>query len=258
MIGYIDSHAHVPICKESTDQIVHEVIENHFLHIMNVGYDFASSMASLELAKKYSWMDASFGIHPHYIGSDENTISTFLQEQLQHQEYKAVGEIGLDTVKSTTSLSLQRKCFSQQIAFAFEHHYPIIVHNRQADQEVYDVLKHFSGIRGVMHCYSSDRKMAEKFLNLGFYLSFSGNITYKRNIELREVVKMIPKNRILLETDCPYLTPIPYRGKVLNKPLFVMEVYKKAAFLRDVQISELSERIVCNYRTLFHGGMYEC
>jgi TatD DNase family protein len=234
VIGYIDSHAHVPICKESTDQIVHEVIENHFLHIMNVGYDFASSMASLELAKKYSWMDASFGIHPHYIGSDENTISTFLQEQLQHQEYKAVGEIGLDTVKSTTSLSLQRKCLSQQIAFAFEHHYPIIVHNRQADQEVYDVLKHFSGIRGVMHCYSSDRKMAEKFLNLGFYLSFSGNITYKRNIELREVVKMIPKNRILLETDCPYLTPIPYRGKVLNKPLFVMEVYKKAAFLRDV------------------------
>ncbi len=258
MIGYIDSHAHIPICKESEDQIVQEAIENHFLHIMNVGYDPASSADSLKLAKKYSWIDAAFGIHPHYIGLHEGTLSVFLQNQLQNSEFKAVGEIGMDTVKSKTDLSLQRKCFSEQIAFALEHHYPIIVHNRDADQEVYDVIKQFSGIQGVMHCYSSDRKMAEKFLKLGFYLSFSGNITYKRSIELREVVKMVPKNKLLLETDCPYLTPIPYRGKVLNKPFFVMEVYKEAAFLRDVQIEELSKQIICNYRTLFHGGMYEC
>ncbi len=254
MIQYIDSHAHIPLCKEPVEDIIKEVVENHFDHIMNVGYNPESSRASLDLARQYDWIDASFGIHPHYLDSYQDEISAFLQNQIVHQEYRAVGEIGMDKVKSQTDLTLQRACFIQQVDFACQHHYPIIVHNREADLEVYEVLKQFPGIEGVMHCYSSDRKMAEKFLNLGLYLSFSGNITYKRSIELREVVKIVPGDKLLLETDCPYLTPVPYRGKVLNRPLFVKEVYAEVATLRNISLETLHEAMMKNYRNLFHGG----
>ncbi|MDD4028418.1 MAG: TatD family hydrolase [Caldisericia bacterium] len=254
MIHYVDSHAHIPICKESVGDIIEEAVENHFDRIMNVGYDLASSEASLHLAKTFEWIDASFGIHPHYLNMYEKEIDTFLQTQRVHKEYRAVGEIGMDTVKSQTDLSLQRLCFTQQVDFAIKHQYPIIVHNREADEEVYEVLKQFPGIRGVMHCYSSDRKMAEKYLNIGLFLSFSGNITYKRSSELREVVKMVPIDRLLLETDCPYLTPLPYRGKTLNRPVYVKEVYKEAATLKNISLEVLSERLMKNYYTLFLGG----
>ncbi|MCK5848879.1 MAG: TatD family hydrolase [Caldisericia bacterium] len=254
MIELVDSHAHIPICKETEENVIKEAQEAGVIQIMNVGYDPESSLQSLVISEKYDWIDASFGIHPHYLSEMHVYLQKFLEEEHKKAKYLAIGEIGMDSVKSETSIDLQKECFSKQLRFALENNYPVIVHNRGTDQEVLKILQEYAGIRGVMHCYSSNREMAEKYLKLGLFLSFSGNITYKRSIELREVVKIIPKNRILLETDCPYLTPQKYRGKTLNKPSFVEEVYKTCVSMREENIEELSKQIKSNYLKLFHGG----
>jgi TatD DNase family protein len=254
VIEYVDSHAHIPICKDTEENVIKEAQDTGLVQIMNVGYDPASSLQSLAISKKYDWIDASFGIHPHYLNEMHQHLKEFLKEEHEKAKYSAIGEIGMDSVKSETSIDLQKECFRTQLKFALENNYPVIVHNRGTDKEVFESLKEYTGIRGVMHCYSSDREMAEKYLKLGLFISFSGNITYKRSIELREVVKIVPKNKILLETDCPYLTPQKYRGKTLNKPSFVEEVYKTCVSLREEGIDELSEQVKNNYLELFHGG----
>lgn len=254
MIGFIDSHAHIPTCKEDNSQIIQEAKENGLIRILNVGFDIPSSRESLQLSKEYDWIDSSFGIHPHFIGDEKENIIPFLQAQSKEKKYCAVGEIGMDKVKSETDIEIQKEWFRCQVAFACEKNYPVIVHNRNADEEVYAVLSEFSSVKGVMHCFSSDSRMAEKFLEIGMHISFSGNITYKNSNELRLAVKMIPDDRLLLETDSPYLTPIPYRGKSLNRPVFVKKVYEKAAECRQIDLESLTKQVYSNYNKLFHGG----
>ena len=250
-----DSHAHLTDNRFDSDRkdVIEKAIQAGISGIINPGACMKSSEASVELSKEYDLIYAAVGIHPHDAKEAKEADYDKLRCWLQNEpKVIAVGEIGLDYYYDFSPKDVQREVFIRQLQLAKETGLPVIIHNRDSHGDMMEILRREArGVKGVLHCYSGSVEMARELLQMGFYLSFAGPLTYKNAAKLPDVVKEVPLERILIETDCPYLTPQPYRGK-RNEPSYVRFVAEKIAELKGKSWQEVAETTKENTLLLFN------
>jgi TatD DNase family protein len=249
----IDSHAHLEMKEFDADRdaVVGRAAAAGLSAIITVGTTIPDCEKVAALARRYPQVYAAVGIHPHEVkGIDAGTYDV-LRELARQEKVVAIGEIGLDFFYDLSPRDIQLQRFVEQLDLAAELDMPVIIHDRDAHAETLDILRSRKGrVRGVLHCFSSDLDMARECVSLGFYISVAGPVTYKKAEQLREVAKHVPMDRLLIETDCPYLAPQPWRGK-RNEPAYVVETACCIAELRGVAAEELQSRTEENTRHLF-------
>ena len=249
----IDSHCHLYI-KNSPEQqhrLIKEAAADGVSKIINIGIDIETSKLSLDLAEKYDSLYATVGIHPHDAKKLNDQSIEGLRKLAAHHKVVAIGEIGLDFYRNLSPKPLQYEAFEKQLELAIELKKPIVIHTREALEETIDVVKKCAAdlVGGVFHCFPGDAADAERVIELGFSVSFGGVMTFK-NSTMAEVASQVPLDRIILETDSPYLTPLPFRGKQ-NRPAYVKYVYQKLAELKDLPIADIVSIIDRNCIKLF-------
>lgn len=242
----IDTHCHLPHKKYSKtlDQIIADAAKSGIANMVNIGTSLKENTEALKVSEKYINVFSAVGIYPH---DDKEVLLETLESELTKQilsskKVVAIGECGLDISnwEGGRSVKEQIPLFEMQLALASKHNLPVVIHNRGGDDVIFDILTPYTqkGLIGVAHCFASDKGVAQRYLDLGFYLSFSAMITYKGRDALREVAKWVPQDRILVETDAPYLPPQQFRGQV-NEPKNVVEVAKKLAEIRGEQLENI-------------------
>ena len=247
----VDSHAHLQFPQFDVDRcaVIRSAWEQDVVAIVNVGTDLASSRGAVDLGGAHISVYATVGVHPH----DAKSINTGVLEELKalarHPKVVAIGEIGLDYYRDLSPRPVQRRAFADQLALAQDLGLPIVVHSREALGDVLDGLRDWSG-EGVLHSYSGGPQRLDQVLGLGFYISIAGPVTFPKADELREVASRIPLNRLLVETDCPYLTPVPYRGR-RNEPAHVRYVVEAIARTREEHGEDVARSTADNARRLF-------
>ncbi|WP_026893597.1 TatD family hydrolase [Clostridiisalibacter paucivorans] len=251
----LDSHAHLDDKRfdRDRDKLIRELKENDVSLVINPGADVASSVRAVSLAEKYDNIYAAVGVHPHEAKAmDEDTIE-ILRNLAKKDKVIAIGEIGLDYYYDNSPRDIQKKWFREQIKLAKELKLPIIVHDRDAHKDTFDIIKEEKdeNLTGVLHCYASSADMAKEYIKLGFYISFAGPITFKNAKTPKEVAKAIPLERILIETDSPYLTPEPHRGK-RNDPVYVRYIAGIIAELKGITFEEVANATAKNAKELFN------
>jgi TatD DNase family protein len=250
---YVDTHVHLTDEKfEDVDKIIKNYKEAGVDFVVNAGYDMPSSYKGKELADKYESVYFAAGIHPSDSLKIQKDDFSNIEKLLTNKKAVAYGEIGLDYHYEIIDKQIQKKIFLEQSEIAYSLNLPVIIHSRDATEDMIDIIKNnrkfFEG--SIMHCFSGSVETAKIFLKMGVYISFAGPITFKNSKNLSEVAKIVPKEKILCETDCPYLSPEPFRGK-LNEPKNVVLVLEKLAFYRNENIEELAHNIKQNALTLF-------
>lgn len=241
---FIDTHAHLDDKRfsEDFDDVCKRIHDNQITKVINVGYNYQSSKRSFDLANRYDWIQCTVGYHPH----DAKTADEAGYQQLRHwtesPEVIAIGEIGLDYYYDHSPREVQQQVFRQQIRIAKEVGLPVIIHNRDAHQEVYDILSEEGAkeVGGIMHCYSGSYEMAKRFIDLNFFISLAGPVTFKNAKTVKDIARNIPLEYLLIETDSPYLTPEPHRGK-RNEPSYVRLVAEEIANLREIDVITLAK-----------------
>jgi hydrolase, TatD family len=237
-----DSHAHYNDKRfdDNRDDIIAEVFNSGIGRIMNVGTNVGTSLESIELAEKYENIYASVGVHPHdteKIEDEKQTIDE-IYKLLHHKKVMALGEIGLDFYYDFSARDIQVKWFDIQMQIAADTGYPVIIHDREAHGACVDTVSKYPNVTGIFHSYSGSAEMAAELIKRGWYISFSGVITFKNAAKILEVVKTIPLDRLLIETDCPFLAPHPMRGK-LNHSGYMIYTAEKAAELCGISYDEM-------------------
>ncbi|HHX66941.1 MAG TPA: TatD family hydrolase [Gallicola sp.] len=250
----IDSHAHLDDRKFNYDRdlIIKDLYNNYVAYYINPASDMESSKNTLELSSKYDFIFSAIGVHPHEAESftDENLEE--LRQMAKNEKVVAIGEIGLDYYYDNSPREIQREVFRKQMNLAKELGLPVIIHSRDAYGETFDILNEFKGeVIGVMHCYSGSIEMAKRYMSLGYYISFAGPVTFKNAKNVKDTAKQIPLDRLLIETDSPYLTPTPNRGK-RNEPKYVKYVAETIAQLRNLETDEIIEASRENTIKLFN------
>ncbi|MCC5911122.1 MAG: TatD family hydrolase [Clostridiaceae bacterium] len=250
-----DSHAHLDDRRfdEDRDKVIKGFRGDEIKYMLNPGADLNSSIKAVNLAQKYDAIYAAVGVHPHNVKDmDEDTIE-ILKSLTKKEKVVAIGEIGLDFYYDHSPREQQRQWFRRQIQLAKEVNLPIIIHDRDAHGEVFDILEeHKAGDIGcVMHCYSASVELAREYIKRGIYISIAGPVTFKNAKKTYEVAKEIPLEWLLIETDSPYLTPIPYRGK-RNEPSYVRYVAGTIAEAKGISFEEVAEKTTENAKQLFH------
>ena len=240
----IDSHAHLDDRRFNADRdmLIKSLKENNVDLVLNIGADIKTSWASVDLAKKYDNIYAVVGVHPHSAKDLEGSDLSELRSMAKQDKVVAIGEIGLDYYRDNSPRDIQRKWFKKQIELAQELDMPVVIHSREATQETFDILKEASKkkkLKGILHSYSGSYEMAVEYIKLGFYISISGPVTFKNARVLRDLAARIPLDKLIIETDAPYLTPEPYRGK-RNEPMFVKYVAEKIAEVRGTTFEEIA------------------
>lgn len=248
----IDSHCHLYLGSwaDNLRLILQDAESNGVGKIISPGIDLDTSQKCIEIAEIYDDIYAAAGIHPHDAKDAQSDYLDSLRKMLKQPKVVAVGEIGLDFYRNISDADIQFKIFREQLKLAQDSDLPVIIHNRNSDKDIIETLKDFKSVRGVAHCFSSDLATAEKFLEMGFYISFAGNLTYK-NSDLPDVAKEIPLYRLLVETDAPYLSPMPFCGKE-NQPGRVKYVAEKLAECKGIDFDEIEEVTQNNTETLFN------
>lgn len=243
----IDTHAHFDDEAFDTDRddLLSRLYKEGIKGIVNIGADIKSSMASIELAGKYSHVFAAVGIHPSYTGNISDNDIEKLRSMAKYERVLAIGEIGLDKYWNEPDVEIQKKWFVKQLELARECSLPIVIHSRDAAKDTFDIMKENKAgdIGGVIHCYSYGVDMAREFLNMGFFLGIGGVSTFKNAKKIREVIEYTPLDRIVIETDSPYLAPTPHRGKRNDSSYlkYVIEVLAKIKNKTAAQIETITE-----------------
>jgi TatD DNase family protein len=257
----IDTHAHLDFHQFDPDRkaVLRRALDAGVGTIVTIGTDVATSRAAVDLATRYSGVFATVGMHPHDAKALDGDALAALRELGRGPKVVAIGEIGLDFYRDRSPRDVQRRAFRAQLAWAAVLGKPVVVHDRDAHDEVMSILIDWAaGLRhtplagrvGVLHTFSGDVPMARRALEAGFYISVSGPVTYKNARELPEVVRAVPLDRLLVETDCPFLAPEPHRGK-RNEPAYVRFVAERVADLKGVPIDEVARATTENARRLF-------
>ena len=252
---YIDSHCHInfPELKTNIENVLSNMKEKKITNALCVSVELDSFPEVLAMAEAYDHIYASVGVHPDYEDIREPGVEELVQIAADHQKVVAIGETGLDYFRLKGDLTWQRHRFRNHIRAAKEAKLPLIIHTRQAQEDTIQIMSEEGAnqTRGVMHCFTESYEMAKQALNLDFYISFSGIITFKNAEDLRETAKKIPLDRILIETDSPYLAPVPNRGK-MNEPSNVVYVAEKIAELHNCSVDKVAEQTSKNFFDLFH------
>ncbi len=250
---FIDTHVHLTDkrFKNDIEQVISRATASNVVKMINVGADLQSSIKAVSQTKEHDMIYSTVGFHPHGAKEvDESNYQTLI-DLMKGDKVLAVGEIGLDYHYDFSPREIQKEVFNVQMEIAKMYKYPVVIHNRESHEDVYSVLNKFSGsVKGVMHCYSGSYEMAKRFLDLGYYISIAGPITFKNARKLPEVVEKIPLDRLLIETDCPYLAPTPYRGK-RNEPAYVVEVAKKISEIRNISLEKVASATMENSQRIF-------
>ncbi len=255
-LALIDTHAHIQSKEFANDvaEVIQRARDAGVEKIIVVGGagELASNHAALQLAESFTGLYATIGMHPHDAKEVSEEDLKGLRELMGNAKVVAIGETGLDFYYNHSPRQIQIDLFRRFIHMARETGLPLVVHNREAHQEVAELLQQEGKekIRGVLHCFTGDYEAAKRFLDMGFYLSFGGIITFKNADSLRDVVRKLPLNRVLVETDSPYLAPVPHRGK-RNEPAFVGLVAETMARVLGIPLAELGQATTQNARDLF-------
>ena len=249
---YFDSHAHLNDARfqQDFDEILARMAENRVTRMMNIGCDLPSSENSVRLAERFDWVWAAVGSHPDdadHVG--EARIAVYRQ-LAKHPRVKAIGEIGLDYHYEDVPRGVQQQAFRMQMALAEELSLPVVVHEREAHGDGLAIVDEFPNVRGVFHCFSGSPELAHELVRRGWYIGFTGVVTFKNARRAVETAQSIPLDRILIETDCPYMAPEPYRGR-RNDPSYVPLVAQKIAALRGISAEEAAQATWDNACRLF-------
>lgn len=249
-----DSHTHLNAeqFKEDIPETIQHAKELGVTEMAVVGFDQQTIHKSLELSQQYAEIQSIIGWHPTEAGSYTPAIEKQLQEQLRLPKIVALGEIGLDYYWMEDPKDVQERVFRRQIAIAKEMNLPISIHTREAMEDTYKILKEedIRDIGGIMHSFSGDSEWMKKFLDLGMHISLSGVVTFKKALEVQDVARQVPLESLLVETDAPYLAPVPYRGK-RNEPGYTRYVVEKIAELRELPFEEIAKQTTKNAHRLF-------
>lgn len=245
-----DSHAHIDdIAFDGIlDTLIPDIASNGVAGIVCCGCNEASSKKALELADKYDIVYGAVGIHPEDVNNSSNT--DFIKNMISHKKCVAIGEIGLDLYWEKENKELQIEVFKKQLEIAKEFNLPVLVHDREAHADTLELLKKYKP-KGVLHCFSGSVEMAEEILKLGMYIGVGGVITFKNAKKLPDVVRMLPEDRILLETDCPYLSPEPLRGKLCHSGLITFTA-QKVAEIKNTSTENILNLTLQNAKCLFN------
>lgn len=248
----IDTHSH--LFDDEFDDIV-ECIDrckaNNVNKVILVGFSSETNKKAIEYSKKYDIFYPTAGVHPSEASDNYLDLFNELVEFVNNNKVYAIGECGLDYHWTKDNVKQQTELFKLQCELAIKLDLPIIVHMRDATKDTYDILKEYKGkIKGVMHCYSGSYEMAQEFIKLGFYISLGGPVTFKNAKESKIVAQNIPLNRLLIETDCPYLAPVPKRGS-RNESSYVKYILEEISILRGIPVKELEKELDDNTKTLF-------
>jgi TatD DNase family protein len=252
----VDSHCHLDHLNLDIARVLKRASDNGVGHLLSVGLDPAQSLTVINIAETYPNVSASIGIHPTEKLEKELSVEGLIKLG-SHPKVIAIGETGLDFYREEDreNQHLQETRFRAHIRAARELQKPLIVHSRMARQETIRILteENARDVGGVLHCFTENWEMAKQAMALNFYISFSGIITFKNAMELQDVVKLMPSDKILIETDAPYLAPVPFRGKP-NEPAYVKYTAEKMAGLRQVEVEKVAEVTTQNFFALFTGA----
>lgn len=253
-MNLFDSHSHVNMetFADDLDQVLERSFAAGMAGIIAVGTDVSDSIRGVEIADQWPRVYATVGIHPHETKNATEKSYQLLKALAGNEKVVAYGEIGLDFYRNHSPREVQVKEFARQLALAAELQLPIVIHDREAHQDVLEIIKVEQGYRcgGIIHCFSGDYKLAATYVDLGFMISIPGTITFRNNQLQAEVVKHLSLDDLLIETDCPYLTPVPYRGK-RNEPLYVQYVAEAIASIKGVSVEAVAEKTCRNAMRVF-------
>lgn len=251
----IDSHCHLndEAFKDDVEEVIARAHASHVTHILVLGWDIESSKEAIALAERHEGVYAAVGVHPQNQGPIPFSALEEIRELSRHEKVIAIGEIGLDFhwEKDPEVHERQKEWFIKQIELANELSLPVSIHARDATQATHDILKDHPVKEGaVLHCYSGSPEMMREFSKLGLYFGFDGPVTFKNSAKTKECAAICPLDKMLTETDSPYLSPSPFRGK-RNEPMRIKEILEELAFIKGLGLTELDRQIETNFKTLF-------
>jgi len=250
---FIDSHAHIQLSQFNRDRdaVLKRAHEVSVSHILAIGFDMETSLGAIELAEQHTHIYATVGMHPHDAKDlTDDTLKTF-RELAAHRKVIALGEMGLDYYRNLSPRPVQKEAFEKQLDLAEELQLPIVIHNRDAYMDILPILEARQGkIRGVLHCFTGDVELMRRSLIIGFHIGIGGIVTYPNAKDVQAVAQEVPADKLLIETDCPWLTPQFRRGK-RNEPAYVHAVAEKIAELRGTSIETIGETTTDNFQKLF-------
>jgi len=249
----VDTHVHLNSKKFKDDlpQVISRAHEAGVELMIVVGFDHETNLKAIELAEKYPFIYATVGFHPTDARHVKESDYEILIKQLQHEKVVGVGECGLDFYWDKEFIDKQIEVFRRQIELSIKFDKPLVIHMRDASEATYNVLSEYENLKGIMHCYSGSAEMVEMYLKLGLHISLGGPVTFKNGRVPKEVAKIVPINKLLIETDAPYLSPHPFRGKT-NEPARVKLVAEEIARIRDISYTEIADKTAKNAYKLFN------
>ena len=238
----IDTHTHIDMIESHTaDEIIQLAAENNVKKMIIPGVTPDSDNVIFPLIEKYENCFGMLGVHPSEAKLYNEEAEEHIEKMLQHDKITAIGEIGLDYYWDKTFNDIQQEVFIKQIKLANKHNLPICVHDREAHKDTFDILKEYNkGSEVVLHCYSGSVEFAKECIKEGWYLGLGGVVTFKNAVKMKETAKEIPLAKIVLETDAPYLTPVPFRGKE-NQPAYVKYVAEEISYIKGIPLDEVAE-----------------
>lgn len=248
----VDTHCHLDFTQFDADRdaVIQRAADAGVNYLVNIGATLGSSTAACELAAKYSQVYAGVGVHPHDADGFDQNAEDKLRELALRNKVVAIGETGLDFYRNLSSEENQLAAFNRQIQLAKDLKLPLVIHSRQAEEQVMQVLKTAMPVKAVIHCFSGDEIFLRGCLGLGFFISFTCNITYKKAQGLRDMVSLTPLDRLMLETDAPYLSPEGFRGK-RNEPMQVKLLAEAVSLIKGVSVDEIAEKTTKNAKEFF-------
>jgi TatD DNase family protein len=253
MINIFDSHAHYDddAFKEDRDETIKGLCKENVIGVLNCGASIQGARDSVELANKYDFFYAAVGIHPEHADQFDEKIIGELKLLAENKKVKAIGEIGLDYYyEENPPREIQKTTFRTQMSLAKELGLPVVIHDRDAHEDTLNILKEFPQVTGVVHCFSGSIEFAKECLKLGYYIGFTGVVTFKNAKKIIDVAKEVPLDRVLVETDAPYMAPVPYRGK-RNQSDYVKYIIEKLAEIKETTVEKISEITIENTKKLF-------
>lgn len=248
-----DTHAHYDSDSfdEDRENVIKELKENGVIGVLNCGSDLYGLRKSVELAKEFDMFYAAVGIHPENADEFNEDVVKEIKEFVKNEKVKAIGEIGLDYYwEENPPREVQKEVFRAQMKLADELNLPVVIHDRDAHKDTLEIMKEFPNVIGVVHCFSGSVEFAKECIKLGYYIGFTGVLTFKNAKKLVNVCREIPAERMLVETDCPFMAPVPFRGK-RNKSDYIEYIIDKMSEIRGISGEEMNEILLNNKKRLF-------
>ena len=254
---FTDTHAHLfyPNFKDDLDEVLNRSKEKGIDNILIPATDIKTAKEVIVLTEKYDFLFGAVGVHPHDSKNWESSWIDEIRNLAAHNKIKAIGEIGLDYYYDFSPVEKQKQAFRDQIELAIELNMPIIIHTRESEKDVDEIIESYKNdnLKAQFHCFDGDKNRVKRIIDLGHYISFTGNITFKKAEHLRELVTLVPLDRIMIETDSPFLTPVPNRGK-RNEPSYVQYIAEKIAQIKNISLEEVSRATTYNAYKFFGIG----